>query len=452
MLKKMENQQFWNDFLDTISNKLNTISFNTWFADAKLIDIKNNNYTILMVNNYKKSYVTNYYSELIEETLNELTGKNCTFDILSKEDVNAEKPVIIEEKNEEVRINYNSNLNKNYTFDNFVVGDANRLAQTFALATAERPGKLYNPLFIYGKSGLGKTHLMHAIGNFIEENSQLKVLYVTSEKFIADFTQINRKDADNFELVKHFKDKYRNIDVLMIDDIQFLGGATKTQDEFFNTFNELYSSNKQIIISSDRSPDDLKILEERLRTRFSMGLTIDILPPDYELRVKILQNKIKGHEVNNLIKDGVLEYIANYCESDVRHLEGAINRLYAYTAMYSPREITLEFATEALKDYFGNNRYITNSIGKIQKAVADYYDLTVENLKSKKRSADINNARQIAMYICKMTTDETLEKIGLEFNRNHATVIHACEKVENDLKNDDELRNAIKEIKNKIVN
>ena len=448
----MENQQFWNDFLDTISNKLNTISFNTWFADAKLIDIKNNNYTILMVNNYKKSYVTNYYSELIEETLNELTGKNCTFDILSKEDVNAEKPVIIEEKNEEVRINYNSNLNKNYTFDNFVVGDANRLAQTFALATAERPGKLYNPLFIYGKSGLGKTHLMHAIGNFIEENSQLKVLYVTSEKFIADFTQINRKDADNFELVKHFKDKYRNIDVLMIDDIQFLGGATKTQDEFFNTFNELYSSNKQIIISSDRSPDDLKILEERLRTRFSMGLTIDILPPDYELRVKILQNKIKGHEVNNLIKDGVLEYIANYCESDVRHLEGAINRLYAYTAMYSPREITLEFATEALKDYFGNNRYITNSIGKIQKAVADYYDLTVENLKSKKRSADINNARQIAMYICKMTTDETLEKIGLEFNRNHATVIHACEKVENDLKNDDELRNAIKEIKNKIVN
>ena len=452
MLKKMENQQFWNDFLDTISNKLNTISFNTWFADAKLIDIKNNNYTILMVNNYKKSYVTNYYSELIEETLNELTGKNCTFDILSKEDVNAEKPVIIEEKNEEVRINYNSNLNKNYTFDNFVVGDANRLAQTFALATAERPGKLYNPLFIYGKSGLGKTHLMHAIGNFIEENSQLKVLYVTSEKFIADFTQINRKDADNFELVKHFKDKYRNIDVLMIDDIQFLGGATKTQDEFFNTFNELYSSNKQIIISSDRSPDDLKILEERLRTRFSMGLTIDILPPDYELRVKILQNKIKGHEVNNLIKDGVLEYIANYCESDVRHLEGAINRLYAYTAMYSPKEITLEFATEALKDYFGNNRYITNSIGKIQKAVADYYNLTVENLKSKKRSADINNARQIAMYICKMTTDETLEKIGLEFNRNHATVIHACEKVENDLKNDDELRNAIKEIKNKIVN
>ena len=452
MLKKMENQQFWNDFLDNISNKLNAISFNTWFGDAKLIDIKNNNYTILINDTYKKNYVVQYYQDLIEEVLNELTGKNCTFDILSKDDINVEKPVIKEEKNEETKINYNSNLNKNYTFNNFVVGDANRLAQTFALATAEKPGTLYNPLFIYGKSGLGKTHLMHAIGNFIEENSNLKVLYVTSEKFIADFTQINRKDADNFELVKHFKDKYRNIDVLMIDDIQFLGGANKTQDEFFNTFNELYSSNKQIIISSDRSPDDLKILEERLRTRFSMGLTIDILPPDYELRVKILQNKIMGHEVNNLIKDGVLEYIANYCESDVRHLEGAINRLYAYTAMYSPKEITLEFATEALKDYFGNNRYITNSIGKIQKAVADYFELTVENLKSKKRSADINNARQIAMYICKMTTEETLEKIGLEFNRNHATVIHACEKVENDLKNDDDLRNTIKEIKNKIVN
>lgn len=449
----MDNNQFWNEFLDNISNKLNTISFNTWFSEAKLIDRNNNNFTILIGDKYKKNYVVQYYTDLIEDVLNELTNKNCTFDIVSKEDIDVEKPIIInEDKKEEKTINYNSNLNKNYTFENFVVGDANRLAQTFALATAENPGKLYNPLFLYGKSGLGKTHLMHAIGNFIEENSNKKVLYVTSEKFISDFTLINRKDTDNYDLIQHFKDKYRNIDVLMIDDIQFLGGATKTQDEFFNTFNELYSSNKQIIISSDRSPDDLKILEERLRTRFSMGLTIDILPPDYELRVKILQNKIKGHEVNNLIKDGVLEYIANYCESDIRHLEGAINRLYAYTAMYSPKEITLEFATEALKDYFGNNRYITNSIGKIQKAVADYYDLTVENLKSKKRSADINNARQIAMYICKMTTEETLEKIGLEFNRNHATVIHSCEKIENDLKTDDQLRNDIKEIKNKIVN
>lgn len=239
----------------------------------------------------------------------------------------------------------------------------------------------------------------------------------------------------------------------MIDDIQFLGGAEKTQHEFFHTFNSLYDSNKQIIISSDRSPDDLKLLEDRLRTRFRWGLTVDIYPPNFELRCKILKDKMAGHEVANLVKDEVIEYIATNCENDVRHLEGAITRLYAYAAIMCPNDINLDFAMDALKDYIGKSIYITNNITKIQKAVADYYKITIEDLKSKKRHANISYPRQIAMYLCRMTTEETIVKIGLEFgNRDHSTVLHSCEKISQELKNNDQLKMIMDEIKNQIVN
>ena len=447
----MNNDQFWDQFLNIINSKLNSISFNTWFKDAKLVKFTDNTLTIDVGSKYKKDYISKFYDDLLEETISSITGREYNIEVVTPDEIKEE--VIIEE--EPILPRYkdaNSNLNPSYTFENFVVGDSNRLAQAVALGVAEQPGKLYNPLFIYGKSGVGKTHLMHAIGNFVTANSDKTVLYVTSEKFIDDFIGITKKDEENYDVVQHFKEKYRNIDVLIIDDIQFLGGANKTQDEFFNTFNFLHGLNKQIIISSDRSPDDLKVLEERLRTRFTWGLTVNIMPPDYELRLKILKNKMAGHEVSRLIKPEVLEYIANNCESDVRHLEGAVNRLYAYTAIYSPKEINLEFAQEALKDYIGTSLYITNNITKIQKAVAEYFDITVENLKSKKRTANINNARQIAMYICKMTTEETIERIGLEFNRNHATVIHSCDKIEQEYKTNETLRQQIKEIKDKIAN
>ncbi len=447
----MNNESFWNSFLDIISSKLNSISFNTWFKDAKLIKLTEDKVVIDVGSKYKKDYIARFYDDLIEETLVSVANHNCTYELVTPEEMKEE--VVIENEPELPRYkDVNNNLNPSYTFDNFVVGESNRLAQAIALGVAEQPGKLYNPLFIYGKSGLGKTHLMHAIGNYVVQNSDKTVLYVTSEKFIEDFTGITKKDEDNYDIVKHFKEKYRSIDVLIIDDIQFLGGANKTQDEFFNTFNFLHGLNKQIIISSDRSPDDLKVLEERLRTRFTWGLTVNIMPPDYNLRLKILKNKMAGHEVSALIKPDVLEYIANNCESDVRHLEGAVNRLYAYTAIYSPKEINLEFAQEALKDYIGNSLYITNNITKIQKAVAEYFDVTVENLKSKKRNATINNARQIAMYICKMTTEETIERIGLEFNRNHATVIHSCDKINQEYKTNPQLKQQIKDIKEKIAN
>lgn len=449
----MDKEVFWKKCLDYIYSKVDNISFNIWFKNTELNSKNNGNLVIKVSSNYIKQHLLNYYDDLIEETIDFCTDDTYTYDIVTPEELVVDSEVVIEEKIDIPKIKEDSsNLNPSYTFDNFMIGETNRLAATVGLSVAEQPGKIYNPLFIYGKSGLGKTHLMHAIGNYIKSNSERSVLYVSSETFVADFTRLYKQNSDKLELEDNFKAKYRNIDVLIIDDIQFLGGATKSQEEFFSTFNDLRERNKQIIISSDRSPDDLHVLEDRLKTRFSWGITVNITPPDYDLRLKIIKNKITGHEVSQLIKPEVLEYIANNCESDVRHLEGAINRLYAVTAMYSPKEINIEFAQDALKDYIGNSLYITNNIAKIQKAIAEYYDITVENLKSKKRTANITYARQVAMYLCKMTTEETIERIGLEFNRDHATVIYACDKIGEEYKQSEKLRNEIKEIKEKIAN
>ena len=448
----MDNEKFFNDFLQCISTKITPISYNTWFANVKLLSNENNNLVFEVENKYKKDYIKQYYDDLIDEVLDQLTSSNYTYDVKSSDEVEEVKCVVETELPKFKR--NNSGLQPNYTFNNYIVGESNRLAQMTAMAVAENPGMVYNPFFIYGKSGVGKTHLMHAIGNYIQENSNKTVLYVSIDTFINDFININiaRKNEDNTELVEQFKNKYRNVDVLIIDDIQLLSNATKTQGEFFNTFEYLHQSNKQIIVSSDRSPDDLKLLEDRLRTRFAWGLTVCISPPDYDLRIKILKNKLIGLEIGTMMKDEVLEYIANNFDSDVRHLEGALNTIYANVSLMKPKEINLEFAVEVLRNSIGSNIYITNNVAKIQKAVADYFDLTVENLKSKKRTANINLARQIAMYLCKMTTSETLDRIGLEFNRDHATVIHASDKIEQELKTSEERQNQIKEIKVRIAN
>ncbi|MDD2409427.1 MAG: chromosomal replication initiator protein DnaA [Bacilli bacterium] len=449
----MDNNLLWSNFLQIIKTKISPVSYDTWFKDTKIIRQDNNILSIQVPMVFHKKFLNETYYDLIDEIITNLIGNSFDLEFMTEEEFNYEDNDIIKETidNEYTRIN--SNLNSKYTFENFVIGDSNRFAQTAAVAVAEQPGKIYNPLFIHGKSGLGKTHLMHAIGNYVLQNSKKKILYVTSEEFISDFIGINKKDENNLPVIEHFKEKYRNIDVLIIDDIQFLGGAEKTQQEFFHTFNNLYDSNKQIIISSDRSPDDLKLLEDRLRTRFRWGLTVDIYPPDFELRCKILKDKMAGHEVANLVNKEVIEYIATNCENDVRHLEGAITRLYAYAAIMSPNEINLSFATEALKDYIGTSIYITNNITKIQKAVADYYKITVDDLKTKKRTSNINLPRQIAIYLCRMTTEETIVKIGLEFgNRNHSTVLHAYDKINNELKINNKLKEEINEIKNKIVN
>ena len=447
----MDNNLLWNNFLEVLRSKISIISFDTWFKDTKLIKEENGKLIIEVPLAFHKQFLNDTYYDLIDEVMTSITGASYDLEFIVEEELVEDiKPV---ENNEVIYKNLNSNLNKKYTFENFIIGDSNRFAHASAVAVAERPGEVYNPLFIHGKSGLGKTHLMHAIGNFVADNSNKSVLYVTSDEFISDFIGINKKDENNLDTIGHFKEKYRNIDVLIIDDIQFLSNAEKTQQEFFHTFNSLHDSNKQIIISSDRSPNDLKLLEDRLRTRFRWGLTVDIYPPSFELKCQILQKKMHGHEVAHLIPKDVIEYIATNCENDVRHLESSITRLYAYAAMMCPDEITLEFAIEALKDFLGKSIYITNNITKIQKAVADHYKITIEDLKSKKRTANINFPRQIAIYICRMTTEETLDRIGLEFgNRDHSTVLHAYDKITHEVKVNNKLKENIEEIKNKIVN
>ena len=459
----------WENFINLLKNRIAIVSINSWFKNCKIYKIEDieeegrliKKVIILADSNFIIKELKKRYYDTIEELLESILGKRCNVDFILKEDINkitnteikpVEKVEVINNPipvNNQIVEQINSNILSKYTFDNFIIGDSNRLACTAAKSVAEQPGRLYNPFFIHGKSGLGKTHLMHAIGNYIEKNSMLKVLYVTSEQFITDFTSINmRRDIDYTEA---FKNKYRNIDVLMIDDIQFLGNAEKTQQEFFHTFNNLYDMNKQIVISSDRSPDDLKLLEERLRTRFSWGLTVNIYPPEIELKKRIIKNKMSGHAVASLVEEEVIDYIASNSENDIRHIEGAITRLYAYAAIMGPHKIDLQFANEALKDYLKNSIYMDSNISKIQKAVADYYKITVEDLKSKKRSANINYPRQIAIYLCRTYTDESFPKIGLEFgNRNHSTIIHACDKIKEDLKTNNQLKEIIKIIKNNI--
>ena len=450
----MDYEKLWENFLDITYKKTNPVSFNTWFNNISLHEITNNSITIKVPMDIHKKILSNNYYSLIEDAFMSLTGINYDISFVLEDEVKEVSAVDnLIHINKEQEKEWESNLISTYTFDNFVVGDTNRFAKTAAIAVTEQPGKIYNPLFIYGKSGLGKTHLMHAIGNQIMATSNKKVLYTTSDMFMNDFIGVARNDdSDNtLEYANQFKDKYRNVDVLIIDDIQYLVGAEKTQEEFFHTFNALHQANKQIIISSDRSPDDLKKLEERLRSRFTWGLPVDIYPPDFDLRCRILKNKIKNLDIANMIDEDVIEYIANACDNDVRYLEGAITRLVAYAAMTIPQRINMEFASEALKDYITKNIYSTGDIPSIQKAVCEYYKISVDELKSKKRSNKIAYPRQIAMYLSRLLTDESFPRIGLEFGgRDHSTVIHACDKIESDLKRSEELREDIKKIKSSI--
>lgn len=456
----LNSNDIWNNVLDIIKKELHPVSFSTWFGETKLHEI-NDNKIILQVpmSLHKRMLLSNYY-ELINDSFVKVTGIEREIECLLEDEINSSLNQIITEVVDNVNVinsniqikSYENNLNKSLNFENFVVGDTNKFARTAAFAVAQNPGMQYNPLFIYGKSGLGKTHLMHAIGNYIiENNKDLKVLYTTSDDFRKDYTGIANSNENSLDYANEFKNKYRNIDVLIIDDIQYLVGAEKTQEEFFHTFNDLHGRNKQIIISSDRSPEDLKLLEERLRSRFAWGLPVDIYPPDFDLRCRIIKDKIKHLNIGEKMTDEAIEFIANNCDTDVRSLEGAINRLVAYTAMCVPDKIDLDFTNEALKDYITKNPYIMNDIVSIQKAVADYYKLTVEVLKGKKRSANIAYPRMLAMYLCRILTDQSFPRIGLEFGgRDHSTVIHACDKIEEDLKNNTQLKEIINEIKSKL--
>ena len=470
----MNTELLWSKFLTEVKDDLTSLSFDTWFKDTQLYELDAGKAFIIVPMPIHKKHLADNYSDLILSHLNDITGTNFELVFLLKEEAEKrekEKKKIESEKQDNIvnisipnerfedvgvpHNHYQSNLKSEYTFDNFIVGNSNKFAHAAALSVAENPGNMYNPLFIYGNSGLGKTHLMHAIGNYITKNSNRRVLYVTSDQFIQDFIGINKKDekGTNFNYIDFFKNKYRNIDVLIIDDIQFLGGATQTQQEFFHTFNSLYDDSKQIIISSDRSPDDLKLLEDRLRTRFCWGLTVNIFPPDFTLRTEILKKKIIAGNLEKEIPNDVVEYIASNIGTDVRQLEGSINRLIAYSAMMGGAEITLDLAIEALKDFISKGLGEKNDVQRIQKIVSEYFQITVEDIRSKKRSSNISFPRQIAMYLCRTMTNESFPKIGTEFGgKDHTTVMHSVLKIEKEIKVNKDLANIIEKLKKDIGN
>ena len=444
----MNYENIWQAFLEKIKTKVKPVLFDTWFKDTKLIKL-NDDYAFVQVPlDVHKKHLKENYNELIDETFMDVTGSQFKFEYVTEEE---NEPMEIQNLNNNEAI-FESGLDNKYTFENFISGESNKFAKAIGLAVAEKPGLMYNPLFIYGNSGLGKTHLMHAIGNYITKNSNKKVLYVTSEKFVDDFLSIYRKgENSNFNAVENFKNKYRNIDVLMIDDIQYLEIASKTQQEFFNTFNELHTKNKQIIISSDRSPDDLKKLEERLRTRFNWGLTIDILPPDFNLRIAILNKKVEAQGINNIVPEEVKEYIASNCTSDIRKLEGALTRVFAYATIMNGSEITLDLAVEALKEYIGTAVLTKNKIEQVIALVANNYNISPDDIKSKKRLKKISVPRQIAMYICRIHLKESLPKIGSEFGgKDHTPVMHSVNRIKDEIKKDKNLEIEISKIINKL--
>lgn len=450
----------WSNLLNKLKEKLTSLSYNTWFAETSLYKLNDGKAYIIVPMPIHKKHLSDNYSDLVSSLLLELTNTEYELNFLLKEEIEEEEEKITYTINKTIKKEcdstgekVNSNLNPDYVFENFIVGNSNKFARAAALSVAENPGKIYNPLFLYGNSGVGKTHLMHSIGNYIQKNSNKRVLYVTSEQFIDEFVKSNRKDESgtNFNYVEFFKNKYRNIDVLIIDDIQYLGGAQQSQGEFFHTFNNLFNDSKQIIVSSDRNPDDLKQLEDRLRTRFSWGLTVNISPPDYNLRRDILKNKIIAEDFVSDIPDEVVEYIASNIGPDVRHLEGAITRLIAYSAIMGGEKITLDLAIDALKEITSKGISEKNDVHRIQKIVAEYFQISVEDIRSKKRSANIAFPRQIAMYLCRAMTSESFPKIGIEFGgKDHSTVMHSVEKIEKEIRENKDLANIIEKLKKDI--
>ncbi len=456
----MNEELLWSKFLDQIKDELTSLSFKTWFEETKLYKIEGGKaYIIVPMPIHKKHLIENYETIIINK-LQEITGSQYDLEFLLEEEIeqikkeeevsNTNSNVI----NNEEKVGYEAtNLQKKLNFENFVVGNSNKFAQAAALSVAENPGQMYNPFFIYGNSGLGKTHLMQAIGNYIVDNSDKRVLYVECDKFKQDYLSMMKKDEDgtNFNYMEFFRNKYSNIDVLIIDDIQFLAGSNKTQDEFFNTFNNLFKDNKQIIISSDRSPDDLQKLADRLRTRFCWGLQVNIFPPDFELRKEIIKKKIKGADFPNEISDDVILYMASNIGSNCRQLEGAVNRLGAYSAIMGGLPITMDLAIDALKDFVSKGMGENNDIHRIQRIVAEYFQISVDDIKGKKRNSNIAFPRQIAMYLCRNMTDESFPKIGIEFGgKDHSTVMHSVDKIEAEIKNNRDLAKIIEKLKSDI--
>ncbi|ADL49792.1 chromosomal replication initiator protein DnaA [Clostridium cellulovorans] len=441
----------WDKTLTIIKGELTEVSFNTWIKSITPEYIDDTTITFGVPNDFTRGILESRYKDLVINAINMVTSKkyNVEFKIISEDVITSDDSEPKIQKQHIIATvspdEMNSVLNPKYTFNSFVIGNSNRFAHAACLAVAESPAKAYNPLFIYGGVGLGKTHLMHAIGHYIlKNNSKAKVAYVSSEKFTNELIN-SIKDDKNEE----FRNKYRNVDLLLIDDIQFIAGKERTQEEFFHTFNALYDANKQIILSSDRPPKEIPTLEDRLRSRFEWGLIADIQPPDFETRIAILKKKADVEKLN--VPNEVLTYIATTIKSNIRELEGALIRIVAFSSLTN-KEISVDLAQEALKDIISNRATKQITIELIQEIVASYYNLKIEDFKSARRTKNIAYPRQIAMFLCRKLTDNSLPKIGEEFGgRDHTTVIHAYEKINEAYKSDESLKNII-EILTKRIN
>ena len=428
---------------ELLKDETTKISYETWIKNLEIQSADNNNIILLASSTFQKDAIEARYHDLLTNTFNYITNKDCRISIISKEDA----PSVTEANPVSLDTNYgisNSTLNPKYTFDSFVVGNNNRFAHAAALAVAESPATSYNPLFIYGGVGLGKTHLMHAIGNSIlRNNRESKILYVTSEKFT---NQLINAIKDNKN--EQFRTKYRNIDVLLIDDIQFIAGKERIQEEFFHTFNTLHESGKQIILSSDRPPKDIQLLEDRLKSRFEWGLIADISNPDYETRLAILRKKAQIDNI--IIDDEILSNIANRIDSNIRELEGTLNKLIAKSSLTNS-SITMEMAEKAINDIVSQKDKVISS-DFIQETVAKYFNISSKDLKGSKRSNDIAFPRQIAMYLCRNVAQMSLPQIGKDFGkRDHTTVMHACNKIEKEIKDNQNTKLIVESVKNILL-
>ncbi len=432
-------EEYWTRVLELVQPEMSSISFDTWIKTLQPIGMDDNTFTVKASSVFQKNIIDTRYGELVKSAIRHIVNKDLELKVILEE---GEKEETLNNKKDIVS---NNILNPKYTFDSFVIGENNRFAHAAALAAAESLGKAYNPLFIYGGVGLGKTHLMHAIGNFVlSQNKDAKVLYITSEKFTNELINAIQRNTN-----EEFRDKYRNIDLLLIDDIQFFIGKERCQEEFFHTFNALYENGKQMVISSDKPPKDINPLEERLKSRFEWGLVADIGKPDYETRYAILRKKTETENIH--IDDEILSMIAIKVESNIRELEGILNKMIAWSSLTNS-EITMELAEKELSNLHQSKEKVI-TIDYIQNIVAKYYNLNQNDFKIQRKTSDIAFPRQIAMYLSKQLTGMSLKEIGKEFGgKDHSTVIYAIKKIEDTMNIDPNTKIIVDNIRKMILN
>ena len=447
---QIEKDELLNQAKELLKEEVTQIAYETWFSPMVITEITDSKIVLKASSPYAKEMLETRYADLVLNTFKFITNRDWTISVFAMEDgKNIESPGVIVSNNQDIQDTEietsNRTLNPKYTFETFVVGNNNRFAHAPAIAVGDKPGESYNPLFLYGGVGLGKTHLMQAIGNrILQNNRSAKILYVTSEKFT---NQLINAIKDNKNEV--FRNKYRTIDVLLIDDIQFIAGKERVQEEFFHTFNALYEDKKQIIISSDKPPREIQFLEDRLKSRFEWGLLADISCPDYETRLAILRKKAQEEKI--LVDDNILANIANKIDSNIRELEGVFNKIIA-TASLTHTPITIELAENTINEFKAASEKVL-SADFVKETVAKYFNINKDDLSSNKRSNEIAFPRQIAMYLCREVANMSYPKIGEDFgNRDHSTVMHACKKIEKEVKDKNNTKLIVESVKNIIIN